>query len=42
MVAEQLATEMTQRFVDLVARTREHGLGIPFVSELLARLRPDH
>jgi len=39
-VAEELATEMTQRLVAWVERTRQTGLRIPFVSDLFGRLFP--
>lgn len=37
-VAEQLVADATQAIAGWVQRTREHGLRIPFVSDLLGRL----
>ncbi len=37
-VAEQLVADVTQAITGWIDRTREHGLRIPFVSDLLERL----
>ncbi len=38
VIAEQLVADATLAITGWIARTREHGLQIPFVSDLLQRL----